>query len=454
MLEQFKGFIGYSDDEFKELWEKAIFVVDTNILINFYKYTSKQSTKSLMDILKKLKETDRLWIPHQVALEYFFNYEANMSKQNEGYTQLSEELIKLKDEAQKTLSTVKNKHPYIATEKFQFIINNIEKSNETAEKHIKQEIENLPDPNAIQEDILKLLDGIIGEPYSQERIDEIEKDGVVRYKHDIPPGFKDKTDDKKKAYRTFGGFRYQQLYGDLIVWHQIMDRAKAKDNSTPIILITEDRKEDWWEIKKGQIKRPHPQLIQEFLIKTKQKLFMYRTDIFVSYAIDYLDVEVSKEQAQEFTNEIENIRKSEETEQSNRSILRKNYAEQNIDKDLKKNIDVKKLMEFLTEEEQENFRVLVGQAFTNNESLEQSNIRYNEAIFWAINRSINKLEYQFEELVGKLALKDYNKVQSYIPILQSIPKDNQLEKGILLLKYIKEVEKDLEDIEFIESLPF
>ncbi len=52
MLEHFKGFIDYTENEFKELWENALFVVDTNILINFYKYTSKDSTKFLLDILK------------------------------------------------------------------------------------------------------------------------------------------------------------------------------------------------------------------------------------------------------------------------------------------------------------------------------------------------------------------------------------------------------------------
>ncbi|WP_181162008.1 MULTISPECIES: PIN-like domain-containing protein [Bacillaceae] len=41
------------------------------VLLNFYKYTTKESTKSLLDILKKLKDDERLWVPHQVALELF-----------------------------------------------------------------------------------------------------------------------------------------------------------------------------------------------------------------------------------------------------------------------------------------------------------------------------------------------------------------------------------------------
>ncbi|WP_269773205.1 PIN-like domain-containing protein [Bacillus safensis] len=452
MLDQFKGFIGYTDDEFKELWEKAIFVVDTNILINFYKYTSKQSTKSLLDILKKLKENNRLWIPHQVALEYFFNYEDNMFKQKEGYNQLKRELTKLKEEAQKALSTVKSKHPYIITEKFQYFVDSIENSNETLKEQINEEIKNLPDSNAIQKDLLNLLDGITGEPFTQKEIDEIEKEGAIRYQHDIPPGFKDKSDNNKKAFRTYGDFRYQQLYGDLIVWFQIIEKSKNEESPTPVILITEDRKEDWWEKDGNSIKRPHPQLIQEFSNKTKQKVYMYRTDSFVRNAIEYLGADVSEEQAQEVTNEIENIRKSEEKEHSNRSRLRKLFQE-NEEKDLRKSLDVNQLMEFLTNEEREHFRVLVGQAFTNNFRLDQSNNKYNEAISWAIYKSINQIEYRLKDLVGKLALKDYEKVQSYVSILNSLP-ENQIEKGVLLLKYIGDIEKELEDIEFMENLPF
>jgi hypothetical protein len=291
MLEQFKGYIGYTDDEFKELWEKALFVVDTNILINFYKYTSKQSTKSLLDILKKLKESNRLWIPHQVALEYFFNYEDNMYKQNEGYDLLGKELLKLKDDANKALSTVKSKHPYIMTDKFQFFIDKMDQSNKELQEQLEIEINNLPDTKTIQQELLDLLEGIVGEPYTQEKINAIEKDGKDRYQHDVPPGFKDKNDNNKQGYRTYGEFRYQQLYGDLIVWFQIIDKAKTEENPTPIILITEDRKEDWWEKDGQKIKRPHPQQIQEFLNKTQQEFYMYPAFPTICNDKSYLTIE-------------------------------------------------------------------------------------------------------------------------------------------------------------------
>ncbi|PYE88867.1 PIN-like domain-containing protein [Bacillus sp. 196mf] len=435
MLEQFKGFIGYTEDEFKELWEKAIFVVDTNILINFYKYTSKESTKSLLDILKKLKDTNRLWIPHQVALEYFFNHEDNMFKQNEGYDLLGKELKKLKEDAEKTLSTVKGKHPYIMTDKFQFFIESMEQSNQKLHEQLEEETKNLPDSNIIQKDLLELLDGIVGEPYSQKEIDAIEKAGKERFQHDVPPGFKDKNDKNKQGYRTYGNFRYQQLYGDLIVWYQIMDRAKKEDRPTPIILITEDRKEDWWEKDKGQIKRPHPQLIQEFLNKTQQKIYMYRTDSFVRNAIDYLGADVSEEQAQEVTNEIENIRKVED-------LKRKNGTIQNVN-------DIDNVLEYLTEEEIDTYNKIRSEANDLPFDHVTDYALWLKAKEWAINIALPRMELEFKRLIPKLKSIDEKRGLIAKNVFNNLPKKS--DERVWLL--IEEIEVLKEAIDFFSTFP-
>ncbi|EJQ73466.1 hypothetical protein IG7_00769 [Bacillus cereus HuA2-4] len=435
MLEQFKGFIGYSDEEFEELWEKAIFVVDTNILINFYKYTSKESTKSLLDILKKLKDTNRLWIPHQVALEYFFNYEANMFKQNEGYKLLGNEFNKLKEVAEKALNTVKSKHPYIITDKFQFFIEDMEQSNQKLQEQLEKEIETLPDFKKTQKDLLDLLDGIVGEPYSQKEIDEIEKVGKERYLHNVPPGFEDKDKKDKQGYRTYGDFRYQRLYGDLIVWFQIMDRAKKEDNPSPIILITEDRKEDWWEKDKGQIKRPHPQLIQEFLNKTKQKFYMYRTDSFVRNAIDYLGADVSEEQAQEVTNEIENIRKVDEIAEYKMKI--------------KKDTSLHKVANYLSEGERNVFFQMVDQSNDLELDSATAKYKYSQAIKWAFRNALPRLEKKFQELVILLTTLNEEKGHLGKYFYNALPEDTDER----VLKLLDEIPNIKSIINFYEAIP-
>jgi PIN like domain len=433
--QQFKGFIGYTEDEFRELWKKAIFVVDTNILINFYKYKSKQSTKSLLDILKKLKESERLWIPHQVALEYFFNYEDNMYKQNEGYNLLGKELMKLKKEAERILSSVKSKHPYIMTDKFQFFIKNMEISNQRLQEQLEGEIENLPDSKIIQKDLLDLLEGLVGEPYSQKEIDQIEKEGKERYQHDIPPGFKDKDDKNKQEYRTYGDFRYQQLYGDLIVWYQIMDRAKKEGSQTPIILITEDRKEDWWEKDKGQIKRPHPQLIQEFLIKTNEEFYMYRTESFVKNVIDYLGANVTEEQYQEVTNEINNIRKAEDLKAGKVNI------------ELEKNID--KILDYLTEEEIETYFQIRSEVKDLPFDSVTDYALLHKANEWAISIAIPRLEVEFKRSISHLKAINEEKGLIAKNVYNNIPKESN-ERVWWLLEELSALK---EAISFYSSFP-
>ena len=79
MRDLFPSYYRPTDEEFKELWEKCFFIFDTNVLLNLYLYDKK----TLNDFLKVLKVVnERLWIPHQVALEFQKNRIDNIKKRN------------------------------------------------------------------------------------------------------------------------------------------------------------------------------------------------------------------------------------------------------------------------------------------------------------------------------------------------------------------------------------
>src|SRR5260221_6409356 len=67
MHELFPAFYDLSDEKISELWQEGIFVFDTNMLLNIYRYTD-ESRNRFFEILDRLK--NRIWIPYQVALEY------------------------------------------------------------------------------------------------------------------------------------------------------------------------------------------------------------------------------------------------------------------------------------------------------------------------------------------------------------------------------------------------
>ncbi|WP_429463716.1 PIN domain-containing protein [Neobacillus sp. B4I6] len=421
----FQGFFKYTQEEFNELWRDAIFVVDTNVLISFFKYTTKDTYKTLFDILKDLKEKNRLFIPHQVALEYFHNYEGNMNRQKDGLNLLAGKLKKLKIEANKIFSTVESEHPYIINKNFKFILNDLEQSNKKIDEQLATEIESLPDVNEIQENILELMNCIIGEPYKQEMIDRIESIGKERYLNEVPPGWEDASEPKKHTFRTYGGIKYQQLYGDLIMWHQMMERAnKDKDNPKPIIFITEEKKEDWWEKEGTAFKRPQPHLIQEFLEKTSQKFYMYRVDRFVKLAKQHLDADVSEEQIEQFTTQTEQIRKE----------------DGQYEVDYRINVDINKVTEYLNSAE----KVVLDQMFESAYSLDidgpEANYKFNRAIEWAIKAALPRMESTLRGLAHELAPYNPANARGAIYTLENLPIRIDVKAKIILssIEHVRE----------------
>ena len=67
MKNAIKEFLEPTNDEKQELWEKCVFVFDTNVLLNLYRYSAKTRT-SLLAAFESFK--DRIWIPYQVAFEF------------------------------------------------------------------------------------------------------------------------------------------------------------------------------------------------------------------------------------------------------------------------------------------------------------------------------------------------------------------------------------------------
>jgi hypothetical protein len=67
MREMFPGFYRPTQEEFDKLWKEALFILDANVLLNLYRYP-KSARDELLQVLSQI--SDRLWVPHQAALEF------------------------------------------------------------------------------------------------------------------------------------------------------------------------------------------------------------------------------------------------------------------------------------------------------------------------------------------------------------------------------------------------
>lgn len=264
MRSKFPGYYTPTEDQFKTLHREATIVLDTNVLLDLYRY-SDETVKALLETIDKLK--DRIFIPYQVALEYHRNLNKVISDQIKKY---EDTIGKLKEF--KNLLEAKRDHPFLS-ENLHQEINKFCANINTELENKKAEIEKLIKQNPIKEKLASILDSKVGESFDEKTLAEIYEEGESRYKNKIPPGYKDDKDKKGN-----------DKYGDLVIWKEIIKLGEIQTN---IILVSSDAKEDWYLIERGKTIGPRPELVEEFQKNrenTAQRYFyMYPTAKFLEY---------------------------------------------------------------------------------------------------------------------------------------------------------------------------
>ena len=300
----FSAYYGMSEEEIKLVWQNCLFVLDANVLLNFYRYTPRTS-KDLMSILKEFKR--RIWVTHQAALEYQENRPEVVESLRTAYSNISRIIRDNQNDLIGRLGEFK-RHPYANLDSLiDSIKNACTKYSETLEKAEKNHPD-LFENDTIRDELTTLLTGKIGPAYDSQRLDEIYKIGLTRYSRHIPPGF---NDEKKGTPEKFG---------DLIIWMQIID--KAKETHKPIILISDDKKDDWWWVVKGKTIGPRPQLIEELKNEADVQFLMYSADRFMQYAQEHLKNKLKVDQTA-----IDEVRERREHELEERKYPRINFLD-------------------------------------------------------------------------------------------------------------------------------
>ncbi|WP_342409841.1 PIN-like domain-containing protein [Paenibacillus sp. FSL R10-2778] len=280
MRKIFSGYYTPTEEQFNKLWKECTFVFDTNTLINLYRYPQK--TRDLLFlILEKIK--DRLWIPHQIALEYHRNFLNEIYRQEDEYQKLNNEVTKTAEDLIKKFKDLR--HSNIKVED---IISLIDRMTQEVKDELEKQKQNHPNLELFKDKIADLFGDNMGTAYSQKQLDDIYIEGAERYKSATPPGFKDEAKKKEEFYYD-GGIKYIAKYGDLIFWNQILDKSK-EEKLDSIILVSDDAKEDWVYQVNGKKKGVHPQLVQEFKMESgrDKSFYMYTTESFLEFSEKYL----------------------------------------------------------------------------------------------------------------------------------------------------------------------
>ncbi len=267
MRNLFPGHYRPTRQQFDELWKSAVFVLDTNVLLNLYRYSTTTRDR-LLEVLKVYK--DRLWLPHQVAAEFHRNRMKVIAEQVDAYKKIRGLLDDHRKQIEVDLAAY-NRHWFIDTKEHLKSLDKVFESTKAALQGQQEKHPNLLERDPILESITDLFDGRVGNPYVDDTLNSMYKLAEQRYSRRVPPGFmdaKEKSGDEK--------------YGDWIIWQQMIDHAKA--TTSPVVLVTDDNKEDWWWKFQGKTFGPRPELVEEMRKSANVAFYMYKTDQFMEHA--------------------------------------------------------------------------------------------------------------------------------------------------------------------------
>lgn len=301
MKDLFPGYYRLSKDEFAELWKKCVFILDTNSILNLYRY-SEETRKDFINVLCKIES--RLWIPHQVALEFQENRTAVINEQENKYKSIKD--ILTKEESQ-----IKGKLRRFSVNHEDFIVKLNKLFDEFLEetKLIESQQLKLEEQDYIRDIIDNIFKDKIGEPPTEQELKEIYIDGEKRYSIKYPPGFRDSSNKRKEPPYLYKGMSFNREYGDLILWKEILKEVKSR-NWTHVIFITDDSKEDWWREEKGKTIGARPELVEEICQAGASIFYMYTPEHFLKFAKEYIKVDIKEESI----NQVKNISESKEAE--------------------------------------------------------------------------------------------------------------------------------------------
>jgi hypothetical protein len=303
MRDKFKGYYRLDGKEFAVLWKNSVFVFDTNVLLNLYRYQSS-TRDELLKVLDRLK--GRAWIPNHVGLEYQRNRLSVIAEQHKRYSEVSRIVLKSISSMQGELEglQLKKRHSHINPDVLVDSISKITNKFIDELDKLKKKSINVNSDDHIRQRLDQLFEGNVGDAFgSQELLDAIFKDGDKRYGNSIPPGYKDskKGKDEQDSF-SFGGLLYKRKYGDLIVWKQIMDHAKSS-SLKDVIFVTDDAKSDWWwKVDSGGSKTlgARPELVEEISrVSGVDRFYIYNTEGFLNYANEQLDAQIAEKAIEE-----------------------------------------------------------------------------------------------------------------------------------------------------------
>jgi hypothetical protein len=279
LLEGFAEYYSPADDKYATFIREGIIVLDTNVLLSPYKVASATNDQ-LFSLLDDLKQ--QIWIPYHAMWEFFQNRPNVLGGEDKIFQNLEKPLMDAKAKLETHLGTL-TAHPIVTPEYGTQLRRHLEDAISLVQRLSNGRDGKLED--ALHSDVIlekweKILNGKIGPEPDNDRKAAYEQAARERYANGIPPGMLDEA-------------KPHNPYGDAIIWLQLLDYVKA--NPRPVLMVTNDRKDDWYRKQNGRTIGPRVELVREMKEKAGVEYYQQGLAAFMSRASSVTRTPLSKE---------------------------------------------------------------------------------------------------------------------------------------------------------------
>lgn len=294
MRHLFPGHYRPSKESFGKLWGEGVVVPDTNVLLDLYRYPEATSLE-VLGAFEKI--ASRLWIPHQIALEYQWNRDFVIFEQEGRYSKTITALDTLLQGVQREVSD--KRHAFIDADS---IVATLTRARDECVAKIKEAEKKqlgIGGDDHITTMLGRLFEGKIGAAPNAATLEKLYEEGERRFKRRHPPGFLDEKKKRKKSdlesdVHLHKGLEYKRKFGDWIAWSQLLESVSEK-KIKHVIWITGETGEDWWHFVGHKRVGPRPELVEEIHDRGAEVFHMYDLTRFLEYARKNLSAAVSLE---------------------------------------------------------------------------------------------------------------------------------------------------------------
>ena len=274
-------------DEKSRALAQGLVALDANVLLNLYRFGAV-ARGDLLGVLDRVGE--RLFVPHQAALEFARNrLKVALDTREELNTGASQAQKRLRELSDSLLGLMRRTG--VPSEQLGAVLSGLASASEQVEKMLTEALADrtwADNPSSLSDPVLPLvealLNGKVGPSYPAEIEAGHRKQAIERGRKLIPPGwadFENKVDPS----------------GDFLLWRQVMDEAKRR--GLPVLLVSEERKEDWLYKVKNITVGALPAMVRE--MREEVGVDFYLTDVsgLLHLAPRVLSAPVSEEAVRE-----------------------------------------------------------------------------------------------------------------------------------------------------------